>query len=127
MQAFIAAHEDGMSVEKLQELIALDRLCPVMVRCGGCRFTSPAQDAPVLIKAIEAAGDYVRDVSFPIAVGEYARRWPDVTVPEAKLLAPEDLMDRPRRPVRRAPVFDETQCGGVFDGHQVLSDADPGL
>jgi len=23
--------------------------------------------------------------------------------------------------------FDESQCGGVFDGNQVTSDADPGL
>lgn len=32
------------------------------------------------------------------------------------------------KPATTRPVyFDETQCGGVFDGHQVTSDADSGL
>lgn len=39
------------------------RLTQVLVRCGGSRFTCAAQDAARLIAAVEASGDYVRDVS----------------------------------------------------------------
>lgn len=35
-------------------------------------------------------------------------------------------LDR-REAHRQACQWDESQCGGVFDGHQVTSDADPGL
>lgn len=41
------------------------RLVQVLVRCGGKRFVCAAQDAPGMIEAVEAAGDYVRDVSLP--------------------------------------------------------------
>lgn len=41
------------------------RLTQVLVRCGGSRFTCSAQDAARLIAAVEASGDYVRDVSLP--------------------------------------------------------------
>ena len=42
------------------------RLEPCLVRCGGCRFTAPAQDVKHLIDIITAEGrDYVRDVSLP--------------------------------------------------------------
>jgi hypothetical protein len=42
------------------------RLQLVLVRCGGCRFTAPAQDVQRLIDIIEREGrDYVRDVSLP--------------------------------------------------------------
>jgi hypothetical protein len=42
------------------------RLTPVLIRCGGCRFTCPAQDAKHLIAIISRDGqDYVRDVSLP--------------------------------------------------------------
>jgi hypothetical protein len=47
----------------LAELAARDRLRQVLVRCGGCRFIAPAQDAARIIAAVEASGDYVRDVS----------------------------------------------------------------
>lgn len=50
----------------MPELIAVDRLCQVLVRCGGCRFTCAAQDVAHLVKCVEAGGDYVRDVSFPV-------------------------------------------------------------
>lgn len=43
------------------------RLTPVLVRCGGCRFTCPAQDAAHLIDIItRERSDYVRDVSLPV-------------------------------------------------------------
>lgn len=49
----------------LDAVIAENRLEPVLVRCGGCRFTAPAQDVRHLTKAVAAVGDYVRDLSFP--------------------------------------------------------------
>jgi hypothetical protein len=39
------------------------RLMPLLVRMGGCRFTAPAQDVSRIIDALEAAGDYCRDVA----------------------------------------------------------------
>lgn len=43
---------------------------------------------------------------------------------QAALLPPVQTVERPAfTPV----AFHEAECGGVFDGHQVLSDADPGL
>lgn len=41
------------------------RLVQLVVRCGGCRFVAAAQDVAFLIRAVEGAGDYVRDVSLP--------------------------------------------------------------
>ncbi len=41
------------------------RLVQLLVRCGGRRFTCAAQDVEGLISAIEAVGDYLRDVSLP--------------------------------------------------------------
>ena len=47
-------------------LASLDRLRPVLVRCGGGRFTCPAQDADHFMAIIDAGScDYVRDVSLP--------------------------------------------------------------
>jgi hypothetical protein len=43
------------------------RVIPVLVRCGGTRFACPAEEVSARIEAVEAAGDYVRDVS--LAVG----------------------------------------------------------
>lgn len=39
------------------------RLTPCLVRFGGCRLICAAQDVEKIIAALEAAGDYVRDVS----------------------------------------------------------------
>jgi len=59
-----------MSLEQLDQLTKLRRLCPVLVRCGAqCgRFTAPAQNVRELIRAIESVGDYVRDLSLPASV-----------------------------------------------------------
>lgn len=52
--------------EDLQEIIQINRLELLLVRCGGCRFLAPAQDVDRLITLVEATGEeYVRDVSFP--------------------------------------------------------------
>lgn len=50
----------------LKELIEINRLAPLLVRCGGCRFVAGAQYIEFLIKAVEGMGDYVRDVSVPL-------------------------------------------------------------
>lgn len=46
------------------------RLTPLLVRCGGGRFTCPAQDVAHFIGLVERqpGGDYVRDVSIPVGV-----------------------------------------------------------
>lgn len=50
----------------LEKLVKLNRLNPVLVRCGGGRFTCPAQDAQHFIDIITKEGsDYIRDVSIP--------------------------------------------------------------
>ena len=49
---------------QLSRLADLDRLRPVLVRCGRGRFTCAAQDAEHFIAIIERDGsDYIRDVS----------------------------------------------------------------
>lgn len=53
-----------LSKEDLAVVASNDRLAQVLVRCGGCRFTCPAQDAQHLMDIIERdAKDYVRDVT----------------------------------------------------------------
>jgi hypothetical protein len=47
----------------------VSRLWPVLVRCGGCRFTVAAQDCAHLIGIITRDGqDYVRDVALVAGV-----------------------------------------------------------
>jgi len=76
LQTFIASVPCGfLKSTDMPKLIELDRLCPVLVRCGGCRFTCAAQDCAHLIKCIEASGDYCRDVSFPTGSVERAATW----------------------------------------------------
>ena len=56
-----------LSKEDLAVVAKHARLSPVLVRCGGCRFTCPAQDAQHLMDIIERdAKDYVRDVSWQV-------------------------------------------------------------
>lgn len=49
--------------DELAELVRIDRLRPVLIRCGGCRMTVGAQDVTHVCKLIKAGGDYVRDIS----------------------------------------------------------------
>ena len=52
--------------DDLKDIIHINRLQLLLVRCGGCRFLAPAQDIERIIKLIEGSGEeYVRDVSFP--------------------------------------------------------------
>ena len=49
--------------DDLPAVISHDRLVMLQVRCGGKRFTAPAQDVPALIALVEKDGsDYIRDV-----------------------------------------------------------------
>ena len=152
LEQFIASLEYAPHLKDtdMPALEKLDRLCPVLVRCGGCRFNAAVQDAPIIIKALEAAGDYVRDVQFHGDIASRAASWKPEAQPEGswslnrpKPAAPyvdawtrEALPDAPAAEMKRARAqhartvadyWDESQCGGVFDGHGVISDADPGL
>lgn len=146
LESFIAGLPCGFITEKqLPELIALDRLHPVLVRCGGGRFTCGAQDVEHFLKCVAAGGDYVRDVSLPVGSAERARAWVEeesvakcvhraANTRAAGLLEAGYQNERPAKQARGAwrlmatgPEFDENDCSGVYDGHQVTSDADPGL
>ena len=49
--------------EDIPKVVAENRLEPCLVRCGGGRFTCPAQDVQHFVDIITAEGsDYVRDV-----------------------------------------------------------------
>jgi len=147
LQLFIASCGFGgfVTEKQMPELIAIDRLAPLLVRCGGKRFTCAAQDLAPMLAAVEAGGDYVRDVSFPVGSMERAEHWrPEVVHVHAKLSKEIPVRDfnlpsgaiNPGlsrfindviRNTRELNRFDESDCGGVFDGHGVVSDADPGL
>ena len=50
--------------DQVRALVNENRLMPVLVRCGGGRFSCPAQDVEHFISCIGKSGmDYVRDVS----------------------------------------------------------------
>jgi hypothetical protein len=113
---FILARPFGFVTEAdMPQLIALDRLCPLVVRCGCCRFICGAQDLATLLGYVRKAGDYCRDVSIhPETIAIAKKQKPE----------PKPLTELWRR---RLDEFNEADCGGVFDGRQVTSDADPGL
>lgn len=139
LQSFIASKPCGfIDTDDLAALIALDRLCPVLVRCGGCRFTCAAQDVPHLMFCIGAGKDYVRDISFPVGAQERAAAWqPEPAYKDAWTRAaterpaaqrPESWsLNRPA-PARRANVEGvDWICTGNFDGFTCGSDVDSGL
>lgn len=111
---FVLGLEFGfLTEETLPQLIAMDRLCPCLVRLGAGRFTAPAQDVDALIGYAEKAGDYVRDVSIVASVLEEAR-----SALKAHAPAP------PIPPAPPCAHFNEAECGGVFDGNRVWSDTE---
>ncbi len=131
LQQFIASKPCGFITDAdLPAIIELDRLCPLLVRCGGCRFTAAAQYIAHMIKAIEAAGDYVRDVSFPVGSMERAQDWKPAGEGLVSYCHADYMKNASRdQELNRLPgvPFDPSQCGGTFDGFTVGSDADPGL
>lgn len=135
LETFIAARPFGfVTAADMPELIKLHRLCQCLVRCGACRFTCAAQDVAHLLKCIDAGGDYVRDVAITSTEIDLSPQWrpePD----HAPRSSPSTMWAPgfPRggakqpEPLRRLQTFDPADCGGVFDGFGVVSDADPGL
>lgn len=131
LQTFLATLPGGFIVhpEQVTALLNLDRLFPLLVRCGCCRFTCAVQDLDHLKRCIDAGGDYVRDVSVPVGGSERAASWVEFcpVTPFASLPA---SFIAPRSAARRSlpgRAFNESDCGGVFDGFGVVSDADSGL
>ena len=147
LATFILARQCGFIREAdMPKLIELDRLCWLLVRCGAQhgRFSAPAQNIPQLIATIEAAGDWVRDVSFPTFVIDEARAWlaahPEDRPANQKLvtawaiskrahLAREHNIDRypNQEPPPRNIEGEDWICTGNFDGSTCGSDADSGL
>lgn len=135
LQTFINSLPMGFitSREQEAELKQLNRLQPVLVRCGAGRFTCAVQDLPHFIACVNAGGDYVRDVSLPVGSWEKAAGWrpePAVII-HHQAAATRDaglLSQNPDKRTRdRINQFNPNDCGGAFDGHQVTSDADSGL
>lgn len=138
-------------------LIEMDRLMPCLVRCERCRFTCAAQDVAHLLKCVRAGGDHVRDVSMAHGYKERAAAWhaphvarpkpsPDLALAtEANLKSPwktrapempwhsddlmgsEEAVERHYNQPRSEREFNEADCGGVWTGSEVISDADPSL
>lgn len=112
----------------IPELIAIDRLCQVLVRCGGCRFVCSAQDVAHLEKCVVAGGDYVRDVSFPVGAFERAANWVHENCPVTPVSTlPASFLQK--RGVTHAlkphsTHFHENDCSGSFDGNSVHSDTE---
>ena len=179
LQQFLAKLDHGFldGLPQVKELEKLDRLFPVLVRCGACRFTCGAQYYETLQNHVNAGGDYVRDVSIPIGGDARAAAWvPECPVTPAAMVRQAFVAPRPHvdawtaaakaaahsaqqleteRLLAQAraagdnatvrailegmkssasprgwdciPAFREEDCGGVFDGRGVVSDADPGL
>jgi hypothetical protein len=131
--AFILLRPFGfITTGDVAQVMEFDRLAPLLVRCGQVRFTCGAQYLARMIEMITEAGDYVRDVSFPAGVINEARQVaasaPDF--PAGKQLAAvagDELPLKEKAVGVFAPVFDESECGGAFNGFTVVSDADPGL
>jgi len=117
--AWIVSKPCGFVTDKdMPWLVERHRLCLLVVRFECGRFICPAQDLNVFLEPLEKAGLHLRDVSIAPAELEEARA----------------LVEKLRREkIRQAAitghkiVFDERDCGGVFDGFTVSSDADPGL
>ena len=131
LQAFIASKPCGFLKDTdMASLIALDRLCPVLVRCGGCRFTCGAQDVPHLLRCIEAGGDYVRDVSFPVGALERAATWtpePQFNPSPVESAPPGWTPPRNPRPRQRNQEGVDWICTGNFDGAACGTDAEGNL
>jgi len=123
LQTFIKSQPYGFITDKeLLKLVAIDRLCQVLVRCGGCRFTCAAQDVAHLETCIKAGGDYVRDVSFPVGSFERAASWQPA--PAAYTVETARRALKHASVATTARVVREWNCEDLGDGP---SDADPGL
>ena len=115
---------------ELASLAELDRMRMVLVRCNNGRFLCPAQNVAWFTDLLESTSkEFVRDISLPasdpIFKGDYTTR---VTVDPP--YSRDKFKDWPAMapPAVSPPSsFNESDCGGAFDGFTVTSDADPGL
>lgn len=136
LQSFCAALDGGfLSEAQICELEKLDRLFPVLVRCGCCRFVCGAQYFKHLAGCISAGGDYVRDVSLPIGWESRAASWVEsCPVTPAAMLPASFVAPRPDawteaaraavKPAKRHPF--PVWCDSRLD-EDCHSDAGPGL
>lgn len=102
-------HEDHcgfLREHDVDELVQLDRLHQLLVRCNQGRFQCAAQDVKHFIRLIEAGDEWVRDVSLLHTDPFYQ------TLKETKTEK------------RRTPFPNHCTYGGDFESP---SDADPGL
>lgn len=129
LQLLIAECKHGfLDKPQLSRLCTIARLFPVLVRTGQSRFICAAQYVDFLTKAIEGQGDYIRDVSFPVGSAERAQAWTIDTGSEGIGSSRGIIRNYNPSVGTWTPVdFNEADCGGVFDGFNVSSDADPGL
>lgn len=119
---FISSLSGGfLNSENLKALVNIDRFCLVLVRCNGGRFLAPAQHVAHFIAIIERDNrDYVRDVSVNPEEIDKARK-------EKEKEQQREREEEARKSRLVHVHFREEDLGGVFDGNQVTSDADPGL
>lgn len=127
---------------ELSAIIEADRLCWLLVRCGGCRFSCPAQDISRLLWCIGKGGDYVRDISFPAqliaeanafmlehrALAETPPCQPSKEVPVSSFKLPSGKLKTAA--ALRAQDYQEGCdwiCTGNFDGTICGSDAEGNL
>ena len=134
LASLILASPCGFVTETdLPAIIEADRLCWLLVRCGGCRFSCPAQDLTRLMDYVSKGEDYVRDVSFPAHTIEEA--WAFIT---ANHPLPERAKPRLQAAVAklktsaalRARDFQEGRnwiCTNNFDGSTCGTDAEGNL
>lgn len=96
----------------LAEIIKEDRFAQLIIRCGCGRMIVAAQDCQHFIDIIEREkSDYIRDVSF-----------------SASYVPPKPTTPKPAKwPAIREYYGDGSEYGGVWNGHEIISDATPGL
>lgn len=57
----------------MPEIVKLDPLVPMLLRCGCHRYVVPACLVAMAIETLKAGGDYLRDVSFTAQTLDEAR------------------------------------------------------
>jgi len=99
LQKLIRRHPfGGITTADLPELLALDRLHPVLVICGCCRFTCAAQNLEHMIACVQKGGDYVRYLSFPVGSFERAATWQGTATTTEPTTPPPTNNPNGRRP-----------------------------
>ena len=145
----LAANHGFMNSDDVAQLAEEDRLRQCLVRCNGGRFVCASQDVAHftgiierdckalwgkeedhgIITAVARGADYVRDVALlssdPAFKGDYRPVTQSPSIQSTRSVpTPRQIEQRMDAAFNR---FRESDCGGVFDGFGVSSDADPGL